>query len=137
MRRWDGLVDGYVAELRSRGLAETTIDFRRRELIRFGVWLKARRPRVQLEQVDADRIVQYVQVRSTFHTRTTVAGVMSSLRNMGEFLVAGTKRHGGANVVARGWARPPPTVIGTTAARRSAPWLVRSGCGTRRRPQWG
>jgi site-specific recombinase XerD len=86
MRRWDGLVDGYVAELRTRGLAETTIDMRKRELTRFGVWLKARRPRVQLEQVDADLIVRYVQARSTFHSRTTVAGVMSSLRNMGEFL---------------------------------------------------
>ena len=87
MRRWDGLVDGYVTQLEERGLAAGTIDKRRRELVRFGTWLKTRRPKVQLEQVDAELIVRYVRGRSAFHGRATVAGVMTDLRGMGEFLV--------------------------------------------------
>jgi len=88
MRRWDGLVDGYVVQLKTRGLAESTVTLRHRELVRFGVWLKARRPRLQLEQVEAEHIVRYVRARSSFHARSTVACAMSNLRCMGEYLVA-------------------------------------------------
>jgi integrase/recombinase XerD len=87
MRRWDGLLDRYVARLQTRGLSVATIDSRSRELTRFGAWLKARRPRLQLEQVDADTIVRYVRMRSSFHARATVSSVVSELRCMGEFLV--------------------------------------------------
>ena len=87
MKSWDGLVESYASQLRARGLAETTIDARERELVRFGVWLKSRRPRRQVEDVDADLIVRYVQSRSAFHSRSCVASVVSSLRCMGEYLV--------------------------------------------------
>jgi site-specific recombinase XerD len=87
MRRWDGLLDRYVARLQVRGLSVATIDSRSRELTRFGAWLKARRPRLELEQVDADTIVRYIRTRSSFHARATVSGVVSELRCMGEFLV--------------------------------------------------
>jgi integrase/recombinase XerC len=87
MKRWDGLVERYAALLRTRGLAEETIKVRERELVRFGAWLKSRRPRPNLEDVDADQIVRYVQSRSAFHSRSTVASVVSSLRCMGEYLV--------------------------------------------------
>jgi len=87
MRRWDGLLDRYAAQLEVRGLCRATIDSRSRELTRFGAWLKARRPRLQLEQVDADRIVLYIRARSAFHARATVSSVVSDLRCMGEFLV--------------------------------------------------
>jgi integrase/recombinase XerD len=87
MRRWDGLVERYSADLQARGLADATISMRVRELVRFGTWLKARRPRPSLESVDADLIVKYIESRSAFHSRASVAHVVSSLRLMGEFLV--------------------------------------------------
>ena len=88
MKRWDGLVERYAAQLETRGLAKATIDGRERELVRFGSWLKARRPRPGLEELDADLVVRYVRSRSAFHSRSTVGSVVSSLRCMGEFLVA-------------------------------------------------
>jgi len=87
MRRWDGLVDKYLSECGSRGLAESTIAMRERELGRFGGWLKRRRPRVRLEDVDSELVVRYVSTRAAFRSRATVAGVVSELRCMGEFLV--------------------------------------------------
>ncbi len=87
MRRWDGLVERYVAGLRARGLSEATISKRSTELTRFGTWAKGRRPRPELEKVEADLIARYVGARSAFHARSTVAGVVSDLRCMGEFLV--------------------------------------------------
>jgi site-specific recombinase XerD len=87
MRRWDGLVEKYVGDLATRGLAEATIELRTRELVRFGNWLKQRRPKPNLESVDADLIVRYVRSRTVFHSRSTVSIVFSSLRCMGEFLV--------------------------------------------------
>jgi site-specific recombinase XerD len=87
MRRWDGLVDKHVATLVARGVSQSGIDRRITELNRFGLWLKARRPRVALEQVDADTIVRYVRTRSPFHSKATVSGVVSNVRCMGEFLV--------------------------------------------------
>jgi site-specific recombinase XerD len=63
MRRWEGLVDRYVAECEQRGLAEGTVERIRKELERFGSWTKRRRPRPSLEQIDAPLIVAYVETR--------------------------------------------------------------------------
>lgn len=87
MRRWDSLVEKYAAELHTRGLVESTIQNRVRELTRFGVWLKARKPRPALEAVDSEHIARYLESRSAFHSRSLVAGVVSTLRSMGEWLV--------------------------------------------------
>ena len=84
MKRGDGLVEKYVALLQTRGLAKATIGARERELVRFGSWRKARRPRPGLEELDADIVVRYIQGRSAFHSRSTVSSVVSSLRCMGE-----------------------------------------------------
>lgn len=87
MKRWDGLVEKYVSLQQTRGLADSTIAHRRRELVCFGNWLKARRPKPALEDISADLIVAYVRSRSVFHSRSTVASVTSTLRLVGEFLV--------------------------------------------------
>lgn len=87
MKRWDGLTEKYVAELRTRGLAETTISHRERELQRFGLWLKGRKPRPALESIEAEHLVRYIERRGAFHSRSTVASVVSTLRSVGEFLV--------------------------------------------------
>jgi site-specific recombinase XerD len=87
MRRWDGLIDGYARQCETRGLAVTTVDERIRELTRFGSWMKRRRPRVRLDEVDGEMIVRYLKVRTAFHARATVAGSASILRGMGEYLM--------------------------------------------------
>lgn len=87
MRRWDGLLERYLALQHTRGLASVTIEQRERELLRFGCWLKTRKPKPKLEDVGAELIVRYVQSRGAFHSRSTVCGVTSILRSVGELLV--------------------------------------------------
>jgi integrase/recombinase XerD len=58
-----------------------------RELERWGAWMKRRRPRPRLEEVDADLLVSYLQARGAFRSKATVASAMSVMRGMGEFLV--------------------------------------------------
>lgn len=87
MRRWDALVEQYVAACRARGLAESTVAHIRRDLERWGAWMKRRRPRVRLEAVDADLIVAYLRSRMAFRSKWTLSGRMSVLRGMGEHLV--------------------------------------------------
>lgn len=87
MRRWDGLVDRYVEECERRGLAPETVERIWKELERWGAWMKRRRPRPSLEQVDGPLIVAYVRARMAFRSKSTVYGTMSVMRGMGEFLV--------------------------------------------------
>jgi site-specific recombinase XerD len=87
MRRWDRLVDQYLAECETRGLAPGTLANLRAELERWGVWLKRRRPRRALEQIDAQHVIAYLQARMAFRSKATLSHTMSTLRGMGEFLV--------------------------------------------------
>lgn len=87
MKRWDSLVDEYLQGCEAAGLSPETIKSRRSELGRCGGWLKARRPKPVLEAVTPDQLVQYIRTRSAYHARASVAGVVSTLRCMGEFLV--------------------------------------------------
>lgn len=86
MRRWDGLVDRYLEEYEAQGRASGTIAGLRSELDRFGMWLKHRRPRPRLEEVDSDLLIGYLQSRTAFRAKATLSGVMSQLRGVGEFL---------------------------------------------------
>ena len=70
-----------------RGLAEGTLAKKRDELDRWGNWMKRRRPRLDLEQVDHDVVIEYIRKRTGFHAKATVATVTSELRCMGEYLV--------------------------------------------------
>ena len=87
MKRWDGLVDGYLRWGESRGLSADTLNSLRNELDRCGCWLKRRRPRPNLEQVDGPLLIAYIRGRTAFHAKATVAGVVSKLRGMGNYLV--------------------------------------------------
>ena len=87
MRRWDGLVDGYVKECEVRGLEASTLKGRRAELDRCGTWLKHRRPKVNLEELNSELLIRYLRTRSAFRSRSTVAQAVSTLRGMGEYLV--------------------------------------------------
>ncbi len=88
MRRWDGMVEKYAAQEQARGIAAATIRQREQELRRFGVWLKERKPRPALEDISPEHIVGYLEARGAFRSRSTVAGSVSMLRSMGQFLVA-------------------------------------------------
>jgi len=87
MRRWDGVVDRYMEEYAGRGITAVRVEEVRRELGRWGLWLKARRPRPRLEEVDAPLIIQYVRERTSFRAKATVSGIMSTMRGMGDWLV--------------------------------------------------
>ena len=87
MRRWDGLVDSYVKECEVRGLAHSTVNVRRRELDRCGTWLKHRRPRVNLEQLDSELVIRYLRARGAFRSKSVISGAVSILRGMGEHLI--------------------------------------------------
>lgn len=87
MRRWEGLVDSYMKYCEAQGLSEATRRAREAELARWGRWLRRRRPRPGLEQVNSDLVIGYLRTRAAFHAKATVAGVMSHLRGMGEHLV--------------------------------------------------
>lgn len=87
MRRWDALMDRYVDEQVAAGRAGATVESLRRELERCGSWLKRRRPRPRLDEVGSDLLIQYLRSRSAFHSKNTLAGIMSKLRGWGEFLV--------------------------------------------------
>lgn len=85
MRRWDGLVDRYINECEQRGLSEATVYGRRLELDRFGTWLKRRRPRRSLEEIDSELCIQYLQARTTFSAKATICRVVTHMRGIGEF----------------------------------------------------
>ena len=88
MRRWDSLVDGYLAQCEARGLSEETLRPRRGELDRVGCWLKRRRPRPHLEEVDGQLLIRYLKQRGHFRSKATLAGISSQLRCFGEYLLA-------------------------------------------------
>jgi len=87
MRRWDRLVKEHVEGCRARGLAEGSLERIRSELDCWGAWLKRRRPRPRLEEIDSELIIAYVSSRTAFRAKATVAGTVSTMRGMGEFLV--------------------------------------------------
>ena len=45
MKQYDTLVDGHIKRCEIRGITETTAYGRRREIERFGLWFKRKKPR--------------------------------------------------------------------------------------------
>ena len=87
MHRWDEVTEGYVACCQARGMSAERVKATRREMERWGNWLKARRPRPSVEEIDAELIVRYVRERTVCRAKATVADVVSKLRGVGEYLV--------------------------------------------------
>ena len=54
MRRWDRFVELYIEQYRARGIGEATVAHTAARLERWGRWLKQKRPRVSIEQIDAE-----------------------------------------------------------------------------------
>jgi len=87
MQRWDRLLEQFMEREGARGLSVEYLQNLRRECERTGCWLKNRRPRPTLEQVDAELLIKYVRSRTTFRSKATLSGILSKLRGWGEFLV--------------------------------------------------
>jgi site-specific recombinase XerD len=88
MRRWDRLQDAYMEQYRARGLSEQTVAHTEARLDRWGRWLKKRRPRVSIEQIDAVTITQYLVSCTSFRSKATVYGTLSTMRGFGDYLVS-------------------------------------------------
>jgi site-specific recombinase XerD len=86
-RGWDALVDGYLAEYVARGRAAGTVAHVQAALERWVRWMRHRRPRPRVDQVDADLLVRYLQSRTSFRSKSTVYGTLSMMRGMGDYLV--------------------------------------------------
>src|SRR5215470_5676212 len=80
MRRWDSLVEGYMGVCEARGLSAESQRGIRDEVDRFGCWLKRRRPKPNLEEVDGQILIEYLRKRTRFHAKSTVVSVASKLR---------------------------------------------------------
>jgi len=87
MRRWDRLQDSYMEEYRARGLSESSASCTESRLYRWGRWLKKRRPRVAIEQIDAITITRYMASCTSFRSKATVYGTLSTMRGFGDYLV--------------------------------------------------
>jgi site-specific recombinase XerD len=87
MRRWDRLLDSYMEEYRARGVSAASVGFTESRLSRWGRWLKRRRPRVMIEQIDAEMITRYLTACYTFRAKATVYSTLSTMRVFGDYLV--------------------------------------------------
>src|SRR5690349_14441381 len=87
MKQWDSVVESYVTWCEARGVSSGSVGSIRDELDRWGCWLKRRRPKPRLEEVDGQLLIQYMRSRTRFRAKATVAGVASKLRCFGEYLV--------------------------------------------------
>jgi len=64
MRRWDRLVDAYIEEYAARGICTASVAHTEARLRQWGSWLKGRRPRPLLEEIDPQLHVRYLASRS-------------------------------------------------------------------------
>jgi len=87
MRRWDRLLDSYMEEYRARGVSVASVANTEARLSRWGTWLKWRRPRIAIEQIDAALITRYMACCFTFRAKATVYTTLSTMRGFGDYLV--------------------------------------------------
>jgi len=76
-------MEGY----RARGVGLGSVTHTAARLDAWGRWLKHHRPRVAIEDIDADLITRYIASRRSFRAKSTVYGTLSSMRCFGDFLV--------------------------------------------------
>lgn len=87
MRRWDGLLEGYLEEYGKRGRSPGMVKRVASVLGGWGEWTKRRRPRPRLHEVNAELLVEYLRSRKSFRAKSTVYGILSVMRGMGDYLV--------------------------------------------------
>jgi len=87
MNQWDSKVNGYCSELEVRKLSEAYLKATRSELNRLGNWLKAKKPKPRLEEINVDHLRDFMKVRAVFKSKPTTYGILSRIRGFGDFLV--------------------------------------------------
>lgn len=87
MRRWDTLADAYIEEYEARGVGSATVENAHREILRWGSWMKRRRPKPRLEDIGPELLTRYIQDRTHFKSKSTIYSLMSRMRCFGNFLV--------------------------------------------------
>ncbi len=87
MKQYDALVEAYIKRIEIRGIGTSTIFTRRREIEKFGLWVKRKKPRPKLGEVGSEIILDYLKNRSAFKARSTMQGRFSDLRCFFDFLV--------------------------------------------------
>jgi site-specific recombinase XerD len=97
------LVERYVEEYQARGISPQTVEHVHARLVNWGAWLKLRKPRVAIEQIDTALITRYIASRSSFRAKSTVYGALSTMRGFGDFLV----REGLWSINPMRWMRGP------------------------------
>jgi hypothetical protein len=86
MKRWDRLQDAYMEEYRARGVSEATALHTEARLDRWGRWLKKRRTRVVIEDIDAATSTRYFVSCTSFRSKAMVYGTLSTMRGFGDYL---------------------------------------------------
>ena len=87
MKQYDALVEAYSKRCEIRNISAATIYTRRREIEKFGLWVKRKRPRPRLEDINAEIILDYLRAVGTFKAKSTVYGKFTNLRCFFDFLV--------------------------------------------------
>jgi hypothetical protein len=87
MRQWDTLTEAYIQEYEARGIHLATTGNAHRELLRWGSWIKRRRPKPRLEDIGPEFLTRYIQERTPFKAKSTDYALISRMRCFGEFLV--------------------------------------------------
>jgi site-specific recombinase XerD len=82
------LVETYIEGYAARGINPASVAATRSRLVRWGQWLKQRRPRVAIERIDADLITRYIESCSSFRAKATVYSTLSQMRGFGDYLAA-------------------------------------------------
>jgi site-specific recombinase XerD len=86
MRRWDSLLDNYLRQKELQGICGGSLATNKRELERWGCWLKTRRPKPNLEEIIPEQIIDYIRSRTAFRARSSVYGTISIMRGFGDYL---------------------------------------------------
>lgn len=87
MYHWENLVEKYLRDMKICGLSRNYIEGTEYELDKFGVWLRKRKPKPGIGDINAEHITGYMKSRTAFSSKSTVSGIVSKLRRWGEFLV--------------------------------------------------
>lgn len=85
MRAWDHLLEQYIAQYRARGCCDASVRRAQGVLSRWSLWLRTRRPRPQLQSMEADLLVAYLRSQTSFRSKVTVYGTLSVIRGMGDY----------------------------------------------------
>ena len=86
MRESEGIKSGYLRQCETRGLSEATIYARGLEIDKLYGWLSRRKPALKLPEIAGEEVISYIKSRAVFRSKVTVYGVVSKLRDFGEYL---------------------------------------------------